>query len=365
MAGAPPANVRQLSAEPNSVVVAWDAPLNSTGIEYEYRLDSGLPVSVGSANWITIDGFSPGESKELQVRALYPEGITEPIELLFGPSVPGDWSSPLVVTSKLVRQIQWGLPENKTFEVGLDRGVLYPEGLDPVPWDGLISVEQTGNDEMIPYYLEGRPYLYFPKPREFEASIKAYTYPDEFSAAMGVPEVADGLYLDSQNSEQFGLSYRTLAGDSVSGIDHGYRIHIIYNATVSNESTSFETLGSSINPVEFGWQISAVPVNILGHRPTAHIVIDTRHLDSSKIERIEGILYGDGVNDARLPDPNEVMDILNLSESLVVTDNGDGTWTVEGPYENIEVLPTGYFRISNINSEDRGDGSYTISTTSV
>lgn len=365
MAGAPPINVRQLSAEPQSVIVAWDPPVEMTGLEYEYRLDSGVPVSVGASSWITISGFEPGETKELQVRILYPEGITEPIGPVFGPPEEGEWSEPLLLKTKIVRRIQWNVSENRRFESGLDRGILYPEGADAVVWEGLISVDQTGGEEMTPYFMDGRPYLYFPQPREYESVIKAYTYPDEFSAAMGLPEVSDGLYLDSQIGEQFGLSYRTLIGNSTSGLDYAYKIHIVYNAAVATESISYQSLSSSTEPTEFGFQIAAVPVPFPGHRPTAHVALDTRHLSANKLKRIEDILYGDGVTEARLPTPEELFDILNLSESLVVTDNGDGTWTVEGPYDNIQVQTNGYFKILNINSEDRGDGSYTISTTSV
>jgi len=232
-----------------------------------------------------------------------------------------------------------------------------------VPWDGLTSVEESGGEAAKAYYVDGRPFLFLPIPKEYKSTLNAYTYPDAFSEIMGLLEVTDGMYLDSQPGAAFDLSYRTLIGNAAQGADHGYKIHLVYNATVTPGGLNYETLSDSINPSTMSWEIQAVPVRVEGFRPTAHIVIDTRHMDPNKIAAIEELLYGSDNQVAGMPAPQLVFDILNYGDTIIVTDNGDGTFDVEGSYENVYMISEGEFRIDNVDGQDNGDGTFTISTT--
>lgn len=234
-----------------------------------------------------------------------------------------------------------------------------------VPWIGLTGVDEKGGDGAAAYYIDGRPFLFLPKPKEYQATLRAYTYPDSFSSMMGVTEVADGMYLDSQPGEAFDLSYRTLVGSALRGVDHGYKIHLVYNAVVTPQSLSYDTLGASINPVEFSWEIQAVPVRVEGFRPTAHIIIDTRNMTPSKIAAIEELIYGSDDELPSMPDPQTVFDLLSYGDTIIVTDMGDGTFTVEGAYENVYMLEPGVFRVDNVDGETYADGTFTISSTNV
>jgi hypothetical protein len=232
-----------------------------------------------------------------------------------------------------------------------------------VPWLGLQSVDEEGGDSAAAYYIDGRPFLFLPRPKEYKATLKAMTYPDEFSEIMGVHEVADGMYLDSQPGESFDLSYRTLVGNAIDGVDHGYKIHLVYNATVAPQALTYESLSNSINPTAFSWEIQAVPVAVEGFRPTAHIIIDTRHMDQKKIDAIEAWLYGSDDEVAHIPSPQAIFDLLSFGDTIVVTDNGDGTFDVVGSYENVYMIDNGIFRVDNVDGQDNGDGTFTISTT--
>lgn len=231
-----------------------------------------------------------------------------------------------------------------------------------ISWNGLTAVDESGSSGSRAYYLDGRPYLNFPMPKEFSATVKAYTYPDEFSAMQGLVEAADGMYLDSQQGDSFGLSYRTLIGNDLDP-ELGYKIHLIYNATVVPPSISRQTKTNEINPTEFSWEIQAVPMMIEGYRPTAHIEIDTRHMDSLRLSQLEDMLYGSDTVPAHLPDPQTIFDLLTYGEGIIITDNGDGTWSAQGSYHNIYMIGDGIFQIDNIDAIDHGDGSYTISST--
>lgn len=259
--------------------------------------------------------------------------------------------------------ITWSDPTERYFETGLDRGVLYPKGGPAVPWNGLTGMDEKGGDGSAAYYVDGRPFLYLPKPKEFQATLRAFTYPDEFSAMMGIVEATDGMYLDSQQSDSFDLSYRTLIGNAVLGEKAGYKIHLIYNATVVPMDKSFESLSESINPTEFSWDIQAVPVPVDGYRATSHVTIDTRHMDSERLSAIETLIYGDPETLISLPSPQTIFDTLSFGDAIVITDNGDGTWSAEGSYHNIYLIGDGIFQIDNVTAVDNLDGTYTISST--
>jgi hypothetical protein len=259
--------------------------------------------------------------------------------------------------------IRWDSLIDHHIETGIDRGVLYPNGGMAVPWIGLTSVDEAGGDGAAEYYIDGRPFLFLPKPKEFKATLKAYTYPDAFSEMIGELEVTDGMYLDSQMVDSFGLSYRTKIVDQILGENAGYKIHLIYNATVVPSTKTYGTIGDSVNPVEFSWDIQAVPLRVVGYRPTAHIIVDTRHMDAIRLAEIEDIIYGTDELPAAIPDPQTIFDLLSFGNTIIITDNGDGTWQAEGSYHNIYMIGNQIFEIDNVNAVDHGDGTYTISST--
>ena len=200
-----------------------------------------------------------------------------------------------------------------------------------VPWNGLISVDETGSESAVEYYMDGRPYFHYTNPKEYTANIRAYTYPDEFAKVMGLHEATDGVYLDSQLFDTFALSYRTLIGSAVEGGRKNYKIHIIYNASVAVEGMSYETLAADINPSTFSWAINAVPVSVEGYRPTAHVIIDTRKLTVEQVKTIEEQLYGTPTTPATLPNPQDIFDLLKYADGVVITLLDDDYWTAEGP----------------------------------
>lgn len=111
-------------------------------------------------------------------------------------------------------RIKWGSVGERVFEAGCDRGVLYVDGADGVPWNGLISVsESSSGGDLAEYYIDGIKYLQLLAAEEFVATIEAFTYPDEFAACDGTRPVGNGLFMTQQPRRQFGLAYRTKIGN--------------------------------------------------------------------------------------------------------------------------------------------------------
>jgi hypothetical protein len=219
----------------------------------------------------------------------------------------------------------WGDVGQRHFETGIDRGVLYPRVGPGVAWNGLLSVNEkpTGGTPQ-PFYSDGYKYLNVSSAEEFAASIDALSAPPEFGVCDGSQSIRNGLFITQQRRESFGFAYRTKVGNDVEGLEYGYKIHLVYNALASASSKNYSSLSDSSNPISLSWDISTVPPNIIGYRPSAHFVIDSRYTPSALLIEVESILYGTSIFDPRLP---SVTEIIELFDSYVPP--GTGSFSVE------------------------------------
>lgn len=212
-------------------------------------------------------------------------------------------------------KIVWDKIGERIYETGVDHGVLYvqdsPSG--GVPWNGLINVsENPTGAEANPQYADNIKYLNLVAPEEFEASIEAFTYPDEFSECDGSVEVVNGLMVSQQNRKTFGLSYRTAVGSDTAGLNYGYKLHLVYGALAAPTDKSYATQSESPEAITFSWDITTTPVPVEGFKPTACLIIESWTADSACLKDLEKVLYGSDEPDAkpRLPLPDEVLQIM-------------------------------------------------------
>lgn len=189
-------------------------------------------------------------------------------------------------------RLEWGATGEKFYDAGVDHGVLYVDGVG-VPWNGLISVEEapTGG-EAKPFYQDGYKYSNRATPEEFEATLNAFTYPDEFARCDGSSQIGRGLFATNQRRKPFTLCYRTKVGNDVNGVDHGYKLHLVYNALAAPSQRTNNTLGDSVEATSFSWALTTKPPALFGRRATAHFIIDSRATSPSLLTQIEDILYG-------------------------------------------------------------------------
>jgi hypothetical protein len=262
-----------------------------------------------------------------------------------------------------IAPIEWDNPDERYYMTGLDRGVLYPKVGDPVPWNGLTSLDEVGNSTKTILYRDGRIFYADVEPGDYEASLSALFYPDEFAVCAGMPAATDGLFVDNQKPQRFGLSYRTLVGSGNSGDIFGYQIHMVYQATATIGTRARKTLTNAPDLMPFTFDICAVPVKLPGMRPSAHYILDTRFLDGATLTQLELILYGDGVIAGRLPEPIELFDMMHFGSAITFIDNGDGTWTARGSSANLIDNGDGTWQILNVNGTDNGDGTFILEDT--
>lgn len=217
------------------------------------------------------------------------------------------------------KKLVWDQTNERLYETGVKMGVVYPQatgGTYPmgVAWNGLTAVtESPSGAEATALYADDIKYLNLMSAEEFAATIEAYTYPDEFAECDGSAELAKGVAIGQQKRKAFGLCYRTVLGNDVDGIDHGYKLHIIYGAMAAPSEKAYATINDSPEAITFSWELSTTPVSVDGFKPTASITIDSTKADPTKLEALEKILYGSEEAEARLPLPNEIATLMAAS----------------------------------------------------
>lgn len=215
-------------------------------------------------------------------------------------------------------RLVWDAPGERLYETGTKMGVLYrqvgntyPVG---VPWNGLTAVtESPEGGEATPIYADDIKYLNLRSVEDYGATIEAYMYPDEFAECNGEAVLMAGVTVGQQPRKPFGFSWVTTVGNDTEYDDYGEKIHLVWGATVAPSEKNYQTINDSPEPINFSWEIDTVPVEVPGHKPTAHMEIDKTKLNATAIAALEAVLYGDATHTARLPLPAEVLSILQGS----------------------------------------------------
>lgn len=219
----------------------------------------------------------------------------------------------------MAEKLLWDLNGARTFETGIEKGVLYPlqvAGNYPfgVAWNGLINItEKPSGAESTPYYADGIKYLNLTGNEEFAGSIEAYTYPAEFAECDGSKAAVTGVEFSGQARKMFGLSYRTRFGNDLLGLDYGYKLHLVYNCIAAPTEKAFATVSEQVEPGTFSWEITTTPIPVAGYRPVSLITIDSTKADAAKLAALEVILYGVAGapgTAARLPFPSEIITLM-------------------------------------------------------
>lgn len=216
-------------------------------------------------------------------------------------------------------KLVWDEVGKRTYETGVDKGVLYVQNDEGaygkgVAWNGLTAVnESPSGAEPTALYADNTKYLELTSKEEYGATIEAYTYPDEFEACDGSAEVETGVVIGQQSRKVFGLCYRTVKGNDVKNNDYGYKIHLVYGCKAKPAQKNYQTINDSPEAITFSWEVSTTPVEVEGFKPTATVTIDSTKVTAEKLKSIEEALYGTESVEPKLLLPSEIIAILKAS----------------------------------------------------
>jgi len=209
--------------------------------------------------------------------------------------------------------LTWDDVGDRLYEVGVDHGVLYiPDDTGVYnagfSWNGLTTVtESPSGADPNPQYADNIKYLNLIAAEEFGCTIEAFTYPDEFSECDGTDVSTPGLAVGQQGRKMFGLSYRTKVGNDVDGVDHGYKLHLVYGCQAAPSDKAYATINDSPAAISFSWDVTTSPHPVTGLRPTSLIVVDSTVVDPTDLAALEQLLYGQAATPAALPTPDAVI----------------------------------------------------------
>jgi hypothetical protein len=213
-------------------------------------------------------------------------------------------------------KVKWDQVGDRTYETGVDHGVLYlPDNAGAytggVPWNGLTTVtESPSGAEASAQYADNIKYLNLVSAEEFGGTIEAFTYPEEFAECDGTAAAAVGVYVGQQSRKLFGLSYRTRFGNDIVGTDYGYKLHLAYGLLAAPSERAYATVNDSPEAIALSWEFSSTPVEVPGFKPSAILTINSTLVAADALSDLEDLLYGvDGApgSAARLPLPAEVI----------------------------------------------------------
>jgi hypothetical protein len=212
--------------------------------------------------------------------------------------------------------LTWDQVGERLYETGVDRGVLYiPDDTGVYDtgfaWNGLTTVtESPSGAESNAQYADNIKYLNLLSAEDFGGTIEALTYPDEFGQCDGTAEPKPGVQIGQQGRKSFGLSYRTRVGNDVEGVDHGYKLHLLYGLQAAPSEKAYATINDSPEAITFSWEVSSTPVPVTGYKPTALLVVDSTVVDAAALSDLEDLLYGAASTEAALPTPDEVIALV-------------------------------------------------------
>jgi hypothetical protein len=213
-------------------------------------------------------------------------------------------------------RLVWGQLDQRRYETGVDRGVLYPTTGPGVAWNGIVNVEESfDGGDLNSYHFDGIKYVDIVGLKTYQADLTAFSAPEEFSYCLGEKSVLPGLILTRQPRGRFGLSYRTMLDT------RGYKIHLVYNASASPSGRTYSTLSEAVDATTLSWKINAVPIRSSTHRPAAHYIFDSTKMDPAALDILETMLYGTDDYIPRMPNFEELTDLLaDFAPLLIMTE---------------------------------------------
>lgn len=227
-------------------------------------------------------------------------------------------------------KLTWDEPEKRYYETGVRRGVLYVQNNDGtyrsgVAWNGLTNVtERSVGGEASTIYADDRKYLNLYSREEMEATIEAFSSPDEFNECFGVVDIANGARIIQQSRRSFAFCYRTVFGNNLKGNDFGYKIHILYGCKASAQQRVYKMINDTPEPVSFSWELTTLPVKMGQYRPVSLVTIDSTLVSQDTLNDLENALYGTDDSSPTLLLPEEIQAMIeNPTQYYLANEDAD------------------------------------------
>lgn len=236
-------------------------------------------------------------------------------------------------------RLVWAEPSSRVYSEGIDRGLISSQG-SVVVWNGLVSVEPDVDVADRSFHVDGIKQIQQTAQVGFIGTISAYTYPDE----LYLYEETYGLSSREQAANTIAFSYRTNTTNIETG-QQEYDIHLVYNALIVPAEQEHESIADGADALLFSWTVSTTPVQFREGVFGSHLIVKTARAYSWALSAFEELLYGSTYVNPVFPTIEEVLALFEEASIVRITDNGDGTWTAEGPDSAVYLTSATSFEI--------------------
>lgn len=122
-----------------------------------------------------------------------------------------------------------------------------------------------------------------------------------------------------QDYQKAWLTHIHILGNDTESNDHGYKLHLTWGCLASPSEKQNSSVNESPEPLAMSWEYSATPVKVTAAvkgkklKATATMTFDSTKVDATKLQKLEGILYGtdsSGSTEPRLPMPDEIISMM-------------------------------------------------------
>ena len=212
-------------------------------------------------------------------------------------------------------KLTWDEVGTHKYALGVSKGVVYKFDKEKnkwigTAWTGLSSVsESPDGGDANDLYADNILYASIRGTEKLGGTIECYDYPDAFDSCIGENELAVGVRIGQQTKDPFCFCYRSEIGES-SNPYHSYKLHVVYNCTAAASEKSYETINDSPDTEPMSFDYDSVPVNVTGHKATSSLEIDASKVPSEKMTILENALYGTDEEEAYLPMPDDLLDLI-------------------------------------------------------
>lgn len=195
-------------------------------------------------------------------------------------------------------ELVWDRVEDRQFETGIERGVIYPylPGVQATPWNGLVQVTESPGRELKEYFQDGVKVFQRLVAGSYSGKVQAITYPPVLDDLMGSQSVASGVNLHDQQEGVFDFTYRTRIGNQDQGTDYAYTLHLVTGLMINPSDFTFQTIAQDPSPNAFEFALTGVQA-YSNNRKSGHISLDSRLVDPAILADFESALYGTPTSD--------------------------------------------------------------------
>lgn len=226
--------------------------------------------------------------------------------------------------------------DKREYFAGIDKVALYKDDNSYV-WNGVTDITDSVDVTVEPVFMDGILVAQNGVYGENSITVQCLTLPDILAEFLGEKRSpSKAIRVPDQATSAFDMVYRSRVVDGVSGTER-YILNVAYNCWPYLAESLYSTLTDSPSITGYTVTITPLPIMNLGsYRPIGIFRIDSANVSPAAFASLESMFYGSLSTTPQLPQILDIKTYLSTFETIV--DNGDGTWTAQGPDWRFNVL---------------------------